>query len=140
VIQEGRTWNTEAFSQEIRALQIIHVDPSAECASAFLYYSLDALKNINRVPMLLEGLPAKYQLRPSHPEGAPGDEGFKASSKRDELIAQLPTPHNFRGQLWGPADARALYTVYFSRQGLRNPFREGGFWMLHNGNLCEVTL
>jgi hypothetical protein len=140
VIQESGTWNTEAFSQEIRALQITQIDPSAECAAAFLYYSLDELKNINRVPMLLEGLPAKYQFLPFHPAGAQGHEDFKTGSKRDELIARLPAPHHFRGQLWGPADARALYTVYFSRQGLHNPFREGGFWMLHDGRPWEVTL
>jgi len=140
VIQGGRTWSTEAFSQEIRAVTITHTDPSSECTHAFLCYSLDELENINRVPMLLEGLPAEYQFPPALPEDTLSDKDYIARAKRYELIAHLPLPHTFYGQLWGPKDARALYAVYFSRQGAYNPFSDGGLWLLDNGSPWEVKL
>jgi hypothetical protein len=140
VIQRGRTWSTEASSQEIRSVAISHTDPSSECTHAFLCYSLDELENINRVPMLLEGLPAKYQFLPSFPEGMLSDKDYTVHTKRYELIAHLPPPHTFRGQIWGPKDTRTLYAAYFSREGAHNPFSEGGFWLLNDGGLWEVHL
>ena len=140
VMQRGRTWSTEAFNQEIRAVVVTHSDPSAECTQAFLYYSLDELEHVNCVPMLLEGLPARYRFLPSLPEGRLSDGDARALSRRHTLITRLPRPHTFHGQLWGPADTRALYAVYFSRQGTYNPFSEGGFWLLRDGGPWEVTL
>lgn len=140
VIQRGRTWSTETVSQEIRAVMVTHSDPSTECAQADLYYSLDALAHVNCVPMLLEGLPAKYQFLSPLPEGGLTDADSRARARRYDLIAQLPSPHLFRGQIWGPVGTRALYAVYCSRQGAYNPFSEGGFWLLHDGNPWEVRL
>lgn len=140
VIQRGRTWSTEVTSQEIRLRTITHSDQSAEWTQAFLYYSLDALAHVNRVPMFLEGLPTRYQGWPFLPEHQPRAEEYRAWARRDRRVTCLPAPHIFRGHIWGPANTRALYTVYFSRQGTDNPFSEGGFWLLHNGGPWEVTL
>lgn len=140
VIQRGRTWSTEVTSQEMRSVMITRSDQSAECTQAFLYYSLDALTHVNWVPMFLEGLPIKYQCLPSLPEHQPSAEEYRAWARRYRLVTCLPTPHTFRGQIWGPAHTRALYTVYLSRQGTYNPFNEGGFWLLRDGGPWEVTL
>ncbi len=140
VIQQGRTWSTEVTSQEIRAITITHSDQSTECTQAFLYYSLDALAHVNCVPMFLDGLPTKYQCLPSLPEHQPSAEEYRAWARRYRLVTCLPAPHTFRGQIWGPVNTRALYAVYFSRQGTYNPFNEGGFWLLRDGGPWEVTL
>ncbi|MGH7962875.1 MAG: hypothetical protein ACRERD_13770, partial [Candidatus Binatia bacterium] len=112
-IQRGRTWSTEVSSQEIRAVTLTHTDPSAECPEAFLYYSLDEFKNINRVPMLLEGLPANGQPLPVLPDGLLHKKDSLTQAHRYERIASLPLPHTFHAQLWGLKDTRALYAVYF---------------------------
>ncbi|HEV8711885.1 MAG TPA: hypothetical protein VGX03_03545 [Candidatus Binatia bacterium] len=140
VIQRGRSWSTEVTSQEIRAMTITHSDQSAECTQAFLYYSLDALVHVNRVPMFLEGLPMKYQGVPALPEHRLSAEEHQTRARRYRLVTRLPASHTFHGQIWGPANTRALYTVYFSRQGTYNPFSEGGFWLLRDGGPWEVTL
>lgn len=140
VVQRGRMWSTAATTQEIRALTVAHSDPSAECTQAFLYYSLDELAYVTRVPMFLEGLLGRYQLLPAFPEGEGNKEGARAHARRYKLVAQLPLPHLFRGRIWGPANTRALYAVYFSRQGGYNPFNEGGFWLLNAGGFWEVRL
>src|SRR5215510_12233613 len=71
VVQRGRTWSTEVTNEEIRTRTVSHSDQSAECSQAFLYYSLDAMAHVNRVPMFLEGLPLKYQWLPSLPDHQP---------------------------------------------------------------------
>jgi len=140
VIQRGRTWNTKTTGQEIRAITVSHVDPSAECTQGWLYYSLDELAHVNCTPLFLEGLPAKYQFISSLPLDGWSDKNFKVSAKRYKLIAQLPRPHTFHGQIWGPASARAVYSVYLRRHGTYNPFNEGGLWVLREGRLWEVRL
>jgi hypothetical protein len=140
VIQRGRMWSTEVENQEIRGRMVSHSDPSVEYTQAFLYYSLDELAHVNCVPMFLEGLPAKFQFLPPLPGGTVSAEDHKMRARRSKLIARLSAPHTFCGQLWGPAGTRALYTVYFSRQGALNPFSEGGFWLLNGGRLWEVNL
>lgn len=139
-VQRGRTWSTEMSSQELRAVTISHADPSSECSSAFLYYSLDDLKTINRVPMLLKGLTANGQPLPILPDGMLNKKESAAQAQRYELNARLPSPHIFQAQLWGPKDTRALYAVYFSRQGAYNPFSDGGFWLLNDGKPWEMKL
>lgn len=140
VMQRGRTWNTEVTSQEMRAATVSHVDRSAECTQGWLYYSLDGLTHVNCVPMFLNGLPGKFQLLPALPTGESSDEDSGLLARREKLIAQLPVPHVFYGQLWGPAQARVLYSVYFSRRGTYNPFAERGFWLFRDGNPWEVQL
>jgi len=140
VVQRGKIWSTEVTSQEIRAVTIAQSDQSAECTQAFLYYSLDALAHVNCVPMFLEGLPRKYQCLSPLPEHRPSEEEHQTWARRYRLMTRLPAPHTFYGQIWGPANTRALYTVYFSRQGTYNPFSEGGFWLLRDGGPWEVML
>lgn len=140
VIQRGRTWNTEITSQEIRAATVSHVDRSAECTQGWLYYSLAGLTHINCVPMFLRGLPDKFQLLSALPVGKSRDEDFELLARREKLIVQMPVPHIFYGRLWGPAQSRVLYSVYFSRRGTYNPFAERGFWLFRDGNPWEVQL
>lgn len=140
VLQRGRTWNTEATSQEMRAATVSHVDRSAECTQGWLYYSLDGLTHVNCVPMFLRGLPDKFQLLSAWPVGESRDEDFELLARREKLIAQLPVPHIFYGRLWGPAQSRVLYSVYFNRRGTYNPFAERGFWLFRDGNPWEVQL
>ncbi|MBI3802083.1 MAG: hypothetical protein HY268_34575 [Deltaproteobacteria bacterium] len=140
VIQRGRSWSTEVTNQAIRTRTVTHSDQSAECTQAFLYYSLDALAHVNRVPMFLQGLPLKYQCLPSLPDHPPRLDEQRTWARRYRFMTRLPAPHTFQGQIWGPAHTRALYAVYFSRQGTYNPFSEGGFWLLDNGGPWEVTL
>jgi hypothetical protein len=139
VVQRGSTWSTEPTRQEIRAEQITYSDPSGNYTQACLYYSLDRLAHVNRMPMFLEGVPPKYQLLLSLPERQAGDAEYKTWARRSRLVAQLPLPHVFRGQLWGPVGTRALYGIYLRREGL-NPFTEGGFWLLREGTVWEVQL
>jgi hypothetical protein len=139
VSQRGRTWSTEPTRQEIRAEQITHSDRSGDYTEAFLYYSLDGLAYMNRVPMLLEGVPPKYQRLPSLPEHQASDAEYKAWTRRSHIVARLPVPYVFRGQLWGPVGTRALYSIYLRREGL-NPFTDGGFWLLREGTLWEVRI
>jgi hypothetical protein len=139
VVQRGRTWSTEPTRQQIRAEQITYSDPSGEYTQACLYYSLDGLAHVNRMPMFLEGVPSKYQRLPFLPARQAGDAEYKAWARRSRLAAQLPLPYVFRGQLWGPVRTRALYGIYLRREGL-NPFTDGGFWLLREGALWEVQL
>jgi hypothetical protein len=139
VVHRGRTWSSEPTRQEMRAEQITYSDLSGDYTQAFLYYSLDGLADMNRMPMLLEGIPPKYQRLPSLPEHQAGDAEYKAWARRSHIVVRLPLPHVFRGQLWGPVGTRALYGIYLRREGL-NPFADGGFWLLREGTLWEVQL
>jgi hypothetical protein len=139
IVQRGRTWGTESTQQEIRAEQVTYSDPSGDYTQAFLYYSLDGLVHVNRMPMFLAGVPPKYQRLPPLPEHQAGNAEYKAWAKRSHIVARLPLPHVFRGQLWGPVGAPALYSIYLRREGL-NPFADGGFWLLREGTLWEVQL
>jgi hypothetical protein len=139
VVQRGRTWGTEPTQQEMRAEQITHSDLSGDYTQACLYYSLDGLASMNRVPMFLDGVPLKYQRLPSLPERQAGNAEYKAWAKRSHVVARLPVPHVFRGQLWGPVGTRARYSIHLRREGL-NPFADGGFWLLREGTLWEVQL
>jgi hypothetical protein len=139
VIQRGRTWSTEPTRQEMRAEQITYSDLSGDYTQAILYYSLDGLAHVNRLPMFLEGIPSKYQRLPSLPERQAGNAEYKAWARRSHMVARLPVPHVFRGQLWGPVGTRALYSIHLRREGL-NPFTDGGFWLLREGTLWEVQL
>jgi hypothetical protein len=138
-IQHGRTWSNEPTRQEIRAEQITYSDSSGDYSQAFLYYSLDGLAHVNRVPMFLAGLPPRYQHLPFLPERQAGDAEYKARARRAHFIARLPLPHVFRGHLWGPVGTRALYSIFLRREGL-NPFTDGGFWLLRAGTFWEVQL
>ncbi|MGE0826716.1 MAG: hypothetical protein AB7P18_31895 [Candidatus Binatia bacterium] len=140
VVQRGRRWSTETERQEIRVITVTHSDFSVEATEAFLYYSFDNLVHVHRAPMLLDGLPMRYQALSPLPSGAVNTEYPKRQARRYKLIATIPPPHTFRGHLWGPAGARVLYTVHFSRQGALNPFSEGGNWLLNNGRFWEVRL
>jgi hypothetical protein len=73
------------------------------------------------------------------PEGKESDNALKARMRRTKRVTQLPSPHIFYGQIWGPVGARAFYSVYFCRDGAYNPFSERGFWLLRHGSLWEVT-
>ncbi|HXG19040.1 MAG TPA: hypothetical protein VNN62_08200 [Methylomirabilota bacterium] len=140
VIQRGRLWSTEATQQEIRATPVRHRDDSGEYTQAVLYYTLDGFTHMNCLPMWLDGAPRKDQRLPSLPEHRPTEQEIRTWARRDRLVAQLPLPHLFRGYIWGPVGARALYSVYLRRQGAYNPFTEGGFWLLRNGRPWEVRL
>lgn len=140
VIQRGRNWSTEVTTQEIRAEMITYSDVVGEYTHAFLYYSLDGLTHGSRVPMHVEGLPTRYQSPPALPEREAGDKEYRLWAKRVQLIAQLPLPRAFNGQIWGPVGARALYSIYVSRQWTYNPFAEGGMWVLQDGRLWQVEL
>lgn len=139
IVQRGRTWSAEPVLEEIRAEQITYSDHSGDYTQAFLSYSLDRLAHVNRMPMFLEGIPPKYQRLPSLPERQAGGAEYKAWARRSRLVAQLPLPHVFRGQLWGPVGTRALYSIYLRREGL-NPFTDGGFWLLRDGTFWQVQL
>ena len=139
VVQRGSTWSTEPTRQEIRAEQITYSDPSGDYARACLYYSLDGLAHVNRMPMFLEGVPVKYQRPPALPERQARGVEYKTWATRSRLVARLPLPRVFRGQLWGPVGARAVYGIYVRREG-RTPFTEGGFWLLREGTGWEVQL
>ena len=120
-------------------MTVAHTDPSADCTHAMLYYSLDNLAHMNCVPMVVRGLSPR-----SRPRGALPTEGLNDKDRRDYLtrmkrILQLPLPHIFHGNMWGPVGARALYSIYLRRDGAYNPFSERGFWLLRNGGFWEVT-
>ncbi len=140
VIQRGRLWSTDVARQEIRATPVSHRDDAGEHTQAFLYYSLDGFAHVNYLPMLLDGVPLRDQPCVSLPEHRPSQREYRTWAKREKLVARLPPPHIFRGQIWGPVGARAFYSVYLQRQGMENPFSEGGFWLLRNGRLWEVQL
>lgn len=157
VVQRGRLWSTQAEAQEIRAVSVSHADPSSACTDACLYYSLleneelQPLQPIHRVPMILagslagslDGVAATEQflpLLPLLPDTNLSDKDLDTRSQREEVIAGLPPPHNFQARLWGPKNARILYAVHFYQQGVYNPFREGGYWLLNNGSPWTLTL
>jgi hypothetical protein len=140
VIQRGRTWTTEVTQQEIRALTVTHDDTAGEYTDAMLYYCLDDFRAANRIPMRLEGLPSKYQCPPSLPEQNGSNPDYRGWARRSSLVARLPAPHIFRGQLWGLVGMRALYSIYLSHQWTYNPFAEGGIWLLQDGRPWEVQL
>ena len=140
VVQRGRTWTTETTSQAIASANVTHSDHSGEYTHACLYYSLDRLASVNRAPMVLQGLPARYQPTPATPESEANGTEYGVSARRSQLIARLPLPHLFHGQIWGPVGTPALYSIYLNRRGMYNPFSEGGFWLLRDGNPWEVQL
>ena len=139
VVQRGRTWCTEPTLQELRAEQITYSDLSGDYTQALLYYSLDGMTHVNRVPMFLEGVSPRYQCLPSLFERSASATAYKVWARRSHAVARLPLPHVFRGQLWGPVGTRALYSIYLCREGL-NPFTDGGFWVLREGTFWEVQL
>jgi len=67
------------------------------------------------------------------------DKDRKAAVMRAKRILQLPLPHIFYGNIWGPVGERALYSIYLRCEGAHNPFSERGFWLLRNGGFWEVT-
>lgn len=78
-------------------------------------------------------------LRSSLLMGSLNDKDRKAHLMRAKRILQLPLPHTFHGNIWGPVGARALYSIYLHRDAAYNPFSERGFWLLRNGGFWEVT-
>lgn len=143
VVQRGRMWSTTVSSQEIRSAVVTHSDPSAECTQALLHYSFDGPEHVHTVPMVLEGVSLRAQLLPSLPDcpnGGGSPAVRKRQARRDQLVARLPAPHVFHGRLWGPAETRVRYVVYFCRQGAYNPFSENGFWLFRDGGFWEVQL
>lgn len=140
VIQRGRQWSTEVTRQEIRATSVTHSDDTGEYPQAFLYYSLDNFTHVNRLPMWLDGLPRRDQLSWSLPDHRLTEKEFRMWGRRESLVARLPLPHVFYGYLWGPVGARAVYSVYFRRPGIYNPFSAGGVWLWRNGQPWEARL
>lgn len=139
-IQRGRVWSTEVTVQEIRAETVTYSDTVGEFTHAFLYYSLDGFTRGNRAPMCVEGLPTRYQDPPVLPEHEVSNKEYRLWAKRAGGIAQLPLPHVFRGQIWGPVGARALYSIYLSQRWSYNPFAENGMWLLQDGRPWEIQL
>jgi hypothetical protein len=140
VVQHGRVWTTEVTVQEIRAETVTYSDMTGEFTHAFLYYSLDGFTHGNRAPMCVEGLPTRYQDPVILPEHEASNKEYLLWGRRSRRIAQLPLPHIFHGQIWGPVGARALYSVYLSQRWTYNPFAEGGMWLLQDGRPREVRL
>jgi|GEM_PF-4643903 len=140
VVQRGRGWSTGVTTQEIRAKTITYGDVSGEYTHAFLYYSIDGLTHGSRVPMRVDGLPARYQSPPVLPEREAKDKEYRLWARRSQLIAQLSLPRTFHGQIWGAAGTRALYIIYASRQWTYNPFAESGMWILQNGGPWQIEL
>ena len=139
VVQRGRTWNMGVTSQEMRLVTVSHVDPSAEYTQGTLYYSLDNLAHMNCAPMFVKGLSINSRLCRTLPIESLDNKDRRAYMIREKRIRQLSLPHIFYGSMWGPVGARALYSVYFRRDGAYNPFSERGFWLLRNGGFWEVT-
>lgn len=140
VTQRGRVWSTEVTTQNIRAETITYSETTGEYTQAWLYYSLDDFTQANRIAMSIDGLSIRYQHPPILPEHEVRDKEYQLRAKRAQLVAQLPFPRIFRGQLWGPVGARALYSIHLSRQWSYNPFAEGGMWVLQDGRPREVRL
>ena len=140
VTQRGRTWSTDVTVQEIRAQTITHTDTVGEYTHACIYYGLDEQTYGNRVPMRVDGLAARYQGPPVLPDRSASDKDYRRDEQRTQRLAQLPPPHVFRGQIWGPVGARVLYSIYLRRQWTYNPFAEGGMWVLQNGRPWEIRL
>ena len=140
VTQRGRVWSSEVAVQEIRAETVTYSDTLGEFTYAILYYSLEGFTPGNHVPMRIDGLPNRYQRPPVLPEHEASNKEYLLWAKRSRRIAELPLPHIFQGQIWGPVGARALYGIYVNRQQTYNPFAEGGLWLLQNGRLWEVEL
>ena len=140
VVQHGRVWSTEVTVQEIRARTVTYSDTVGEFTHALLYYSLDGFSSGNYAPLRVEGLPTRYQHPPVLPEHETGNKEYHQRAKRSRLIAELPRPHIFRGQLWGPVGARAFYCVYVSQRWTYNPFAENGMWLLQDGKPWEIQL
>jgi hypothetical protein len=140
VTQHGRVWSTAVTTQEIRAETITHSETTRDYASAWLYYSLDDFTHGNRASMWIDGLSTRYQHPPVLPEHEASHKEYQLRAKRSQLIARLSLPRVFRGRLWGPVGARALYSIYLSRQWSYNPFAEGGLWLLRDGRPWEVRL
>lgn len=140
VTQRGRVWSTEVTMQNIRAETITYSDTTGEYTHAFLYYSLDEFTHGNRTPMWIDGLSSRYQQPPVLPEHVAGNKEYHLRAKRSQLIAQLPLPRIFRGQMWGPIGARALYSVYLIQRWTYNPFAENGVWLLQDGRPWEAQL
>lgn len=140
VSQRGRIWNTDVTVQPMRAQTITHTDVAGDYTHACVYYSLDELTYGSRVLMHVDGLSPRYQCPPALPERTASDKDYRLQEQRTQRLAQLPLPHVFHGQIWGPVGARALYSIYVSRQWTYNPFAEGGMWVLQNGRPWEVRL
>jgi len=140
VTQRGRVWSTEVTVQEIRAETVTYSDITGDYTHALLYYSLDYFTQGNRALMCVDGLPPRYQHPSILPEHEASHKEYRLQAKRSRLVAQLPLPRIFRGQIWGPVGARALYSVYLSQQWTYNPFAEGGGWLLQDGRPREVRL
>jgi hypothetical protein len=140
IIQHGRVWSTEVTVQEIRAEIVTYSDTTGEFTHAVLYYSLDGFTPGNRSLMCVEGLPPRYQDPPMLPEHEASNKEYLLWGRRSRRIAELPLPHIFQGQIWGPLGARALYSIYVSRQQTYNPFTEGGAWVLQDGRPRQIQL
>jgi hypothetical protein len=140
VIQRGRAGNTEVTIQEIRAETVTYRDMTGDYTHALLYYSLDDLAQGNRTSMCVDGLPTRYQDPPVLPEHTASHKEYRLQAKRSQLVAQLPLPRIFRGQIWGPVGARAFYSVYLSQRWTYNPFAESGLWLLQDGRPREVRI
>ena len=140
VTQHGRVWSTEVTPQDIRAETVTYSDAAGEYTHACLYYSLDDFTHGNRVPMCVDGLPPRYQHPSVLPEHEASNKEYRLQTKRSQLIAQLPLPRIFRGQIWGLVGARALYSIYLSQQWTYNPFAENGMWLLQDGRPWQIQL
>ena len=140
VVQRGRAWSTEVTVQEIRAETVTYRDMAGDFTHAFLYYSLEGFIHGNRAPMRVEGLPARYQDPATLPEHEASNKEYLLWGRRARRIAELPLPHIFYGQVWGPVGARAFYSVYLSQRWAYNPFAENGMWLLQDGGPREVRL
>lgn len=140
VTQRGRNWSTEVTTQEVRAEMITYSDVAGEYTRALLYYSLGGLTHASRVPMRVEGLSKRYQCPAVLPERESSDREYRLWTKRSQLIAQLPLPRTFLGEIWGPVGTRAFYGIYVSRQWTYNPFAEGGMWVLQGGRPWQIEL
>ena len=126
--------------QEIRAETITYSDMAGEYPPRFSHYSLAGFTPGNHFPMRVEGLSPKYQHPPILPEHEAGNKEYRLWAKRAQLLAQLPLPRTFYGQIWGPVGVRALYSIYVSRQWTYNPFAEGGMWVLQDGRPWQIEL
>lgn len=140
VVQHGRVWTTKVTVQEMRAETVTYSDTAGEFTHAVLYYSLEGFSPGNSAPMSVEGLPSRHQRSLVLPEHETDNKEYRQRTKRARLIAELPRPHIFRGQLWGPVGARAFYSIYMSQRWTYNPFTENGMWLLQDGRPWEVII
>lgn len=113
VSQHGGRWGTELFSEEIVSQELEFYDADGMITNLCIHWSVDSWEAPVYSPMEEPRFPHDSEFASVRYYAYQDKPRFHEA--KFHMLAQIPSPHRWRGRMWGPRGARLLQQYHVGR-------------------------